>query len=66
MPSASTDRLLQLASAQKVLVVGDVILDAYLQGDAVRISPEAPVPVVDIYGQRGKTRRRRKRSAKST
>ena len=31
-----------------VLVVGDVMLDHYLWGDATRISPEAPVPVVDI------------------
>jgi len=30
----------------KVLVVGDVILDAYTYGDVHRISPEAPVPVI--------------------
>ncbi len=33
----------------KVLVVGDTMLDAYLLGDAERISPEAPVPVVTIH-----------------
>ncbi|MDR2893783.1 MAG: D-glycero-beta-D-manno-heptose-7-phosphate kinase [Deltaproteobacteria bacterium] len=33
-----------------VLVVGDVMLDEYLIGDAQRISPEAPVPVV-LVGQ---------------
>jgi rfaE bifunctional protein kinase chain/domain len=33
-------------SAARVLVVGDVMLDRYLFGDASRISPEAPVPVV--------------------
>ncbi|MFQ6605144.1 MAG: D-glycero-beta-D-manno-heptose-7-phosphate kinase [Fidelibacterota bacterium] len=33
---------------QKVLVLGDVMLDSYLWGTANRISPEAPVPVVDI------------------
>ena len=32
----------------KVLVVGDVMLDRYWFGDAERISPEAPVPVVRI------------------
>lgn len=32
----------------RVLVVGDVMLDAYLVGEAERISPEAPVPVVLI------------------
>lgn len=32
----------------KVLVVGDVMLDRYWHGDVARISPEAPVPVVNI------------------
>jgi len=35
----------QLAKA-RVLVVGDVMLDRYWYGDASRISPEAPVPVL--------------------
>lgn len=35
-------------SARKVLVVGDVMLDRYWYGDALRISPEAPVPVVKV------------------
>ena len=30
----------------RILVVGDLMLDHYLWGDATRISPEAPVPVV--------------------
>ena len=33
---------------QKVLVVGDVMLDRYVWGSAKRISPEAPVPVVRV------------------
>ena len=32
-------------AGKRVLVVGDIMLDAYLIGDADRISPEAPVPV---------------------
>ncbi len=32
----------------RVLVVGDIILDEYVWGDVSRISPEAPVPVVEI------------------
>lgn len=32
----------------RVLVVGDVMLDRYWQGETARISPEAPVPVVNI------------------
>lgn len=31
-----------------VLVIGDVMLDRYWFGDAARISPEAPVPVVNV------------------
>ena len=33
-------------------MVGDIMLDAYLMGDADRISPEAPVPVVRIEKER--------------
>jgi len=32
----------------KVLVVGDLILDRYLFGKVERISPEAPVPIVEV------------------
>ena len=31
-----------------ILVIGDIMLDRYWFGDAARISPEAPVPVVNI------------------
>ena len=32
----------------KVLLVGDFLLDSYVYGDAVRISPEAPVAVLKV------------------
>ena len=32
-----------------VLIVGDIMLDRYLWGDVKRISPEAPVPVVEVH-----------------
>ncbi|MBW2021380.1 MAG: D-glycero-beta-D-manno-heptose-7-phosphate kinase [Deltaproteobacteria bacterium] len=32
----------------RILVVGDIILDQYIWGSVSRISPEAPVPVVDV------------------
>jgi D-glycero-beta-D-manno-heptose-7-phosphate kinase len=35
-------------SKTKVLVLGDIIMDEYIWGDVSRISPEAPVPVVDV------------------
>ncbi len=31
-----------------VLIIGDVMIDAYMWGDVNRISPEAPVPIVSI------------------
>src|SRR5271166_4075518 len=47
--SASRARQI-LAAAQKtrVLVVGDVMLDQFIWGGVSRISPEAPVPVVEF------------------
>ena len=40
--------LLKKIARLRILVIGDVMLDHYIWGDATRISPEAPVPVVDI------------------
>ena len=40
--------LLEAASAQRIAIVGDAMLDVYLRGDVDRISPEAPVPVVRV------------------
>lgn len=37
-------------STAQILVVGDVMLDRYWSGNASRISPEAPVPVVKVKG----------------
>ncbi len=33
---------------KKVLIVGDVMIDAYIIGKVERVSPEAPVPVVNV------------------
>jgi len=35
-----------------ILVVGDLMLDEYLDGDSSRVSPEAPVPIVIFSGRR--------------
>ena len=37
---------------QRVLVIGDVILDEYLYGKATRMSREAPIPVLEFESQR--------------
>lgn len=33
---------------QRILVIGDTILDNYVIGDTLRISPEAPVPILSV------------------
>ena len=37
--------ILNQVKAKSILVVGDVMLDTYYNGEVTRISPEAPVPV---------------------
>jgi len=41
-------QILATATKTRVLVLGDVMLDHFIWGSVVRISPEAPVPVVDF------------------
>ncbi len=36
------------ASGRRIIVFGDLMVDEYLWGDVTRISPEAPVPIVNI------------------
>jgi D-beta-D-heptose 7-phosphate kinase/D-beta-D-heptose 1-phosphate adenosyltransferase len=40
--------LLRSFPAKKILIIGDVMLDEYVWGEVNRISPEAPVPVVNV------------------
>lgn len=47
-PAESYLPFLQNPSTFPVLVIGDLMLDRYLWGKVERISPEAPVPVVDV------------------
>ncbi|HXQ81493.1 MAG TPA: PfkB family carbohydrate kinase [Opitutaceae bacterium] len=48
IPTSKAKALLRRIAGLRILVIGDVMLDHYIWGDATRISPEAPVPVVDI------------------
>ena len=41
-------QILSAASKTRVLVLGDVMLDQFIWGTVARISPEAPVPVLDF------------------
>ncbi|WP_456342472.1 D-glycero-beta-D-manno-heptose-7-phosphate kinase [Thermovibrio sp.] len=40
-------QLLERFRGKKILVIGDFMLDEYIEGKVERISPEAPVPVVE-------------------
>ena len=42
------DAILSAVAKKRILVIGDVMLDKYVWGDASRLSPEAPVPVVRV------------------
>ena len=51
MVNISTNRLNELKNnftGKKIAVIGDMMLDCYFWGDVKRISPEAPVPVVEV------------------
>jgi D-beta-D-heptose 7-phosphate kinase/D-beta-D-heptose 1-phosphate adenosyltransferase len=48
LSAARVRQILSAAAATRVLVVGDVMLDQFIWGGVSRISPEAPVPVVDF------------------
>jgi len=44
-------QLLAAARQTRILVVGDLMLDQFIWGNVSRISPEAPVPVVDFVSE---------------
>jgi rfaE bifunctional protein kinase chain/domain len=46
--AARAGRVVGAMGGRRVVVFGDVMLDEFVWGDVTRISPEAPVPVVDI------------------
>jgi D-beta-D-heptose 7-phosphate kinase/D-beta-D-heptose 1-phosphate adenosyltransferase len=45
---ARASEILDTLRDRNVVVLGDVMLDEFVWGDVTRISPEAPVPVVDV------------------
>ncbi len=45
------EELIARFRGQHILVAGDVMLDEFVWGDVSRISPEAPVPVVEVTGE---------------
>jgi rfaE bifunctional protein kinase chain/domain len=48
---ARVRQLMEAAAGARVLVLGDVMLDQFVRGRVGRISPEAPVPVVEFENE---------------
>ena len=48
IPLIKVKSFFKASRSKKIAVIGDVMLDKYVYGDVNRISPEAPVQVVDI------------------
>lgn len=46
--SQNLEQLFQSFNEMNVLIIGDVMVDAYYWGSVDRISPEAPVPIVSV------------------
>ena len=49
-----TDKVRSIQQSQKppvILVIGDLMIDHYVWGDATRLSPEAPVPIVNVRNE---------------
>jgi D-beta-D-heptose 7-phosphate kinase/D-beta-D-heptose 1-phosphate adenosyltransferase len=45
------EQILDRASSRQITVIGDLMLDEFVWGKVGRISPEAPVPVVEVTGE---------------
>lgn len=51
MSPARVQEILREAASKRLLVIGDLMLDEFVWGKVGRISPEAPVPVVEVTGE---------------
>ena len=45
------DKLLSNVRTKRIAVIGDVMIDRYIWGNVNRISPEAPVPIVEVESE---------------
>lgn len=51
MKRAQAEKIVRDFQRQRILVIGDLILDEFIWGKVSRISPEAPVPVVEVASE---------------
>jgi len=45
------EQILERAASRRIMVIGDLMLDEFVWGKVGRISPEAPVPIVEVTGE---------------
>ncbi len=51
----TTERVKEIfakTAGQRILVAGDLILDRFIYGTVSRVSPEAPIPIVEVTGEK--------------
>src|SRR5437868_4641038 len=51
MDLSRLEQIFDRASSRRITVIGDLMLDEFVWGRVRRISPEAPVPVVEVTGE---------------
>ncbi|MEJ2054727.1 MAG: D-glycero-beta-D-manno-heptose-7-phosphate kinase [Calditrichaceae bacterium] len=51
IPKNRINKIFNNLGSKRILVVGDIMIDEYLWGKVNRLSPEAPVPVVDVKNE---------------
>src|SRR5246127_4920684 len=51
MDPSRLEQILNGAASKQITVIGDLMLDEFVWGKVGRISPEAPVPVVEVTGE---------------
>ena len=47
----AVEKIINSFKKHQVLIVGDIMIDSYLWGSTTRVSPEAPVPIVNVSKQ---------------
>ena len=51
MDQERLQHILNTATSKHILVLGDLMLDEFVWGAVARISPEAPVPIVEVHSE---------------
>jgi D-beta-D-heptose 7-phosphate kinase/D-beta-D-heptose 1-phosphate adenosyltransferase len=51
MDLSRLEQILDCGPSMRIVVIGDLMLDEFVWGKVARISPEAPVPVVEVTGE---------------